>query len=110
MSTFREIVYLVLDELKLTSDDATFTENHIIYLINNYRSFLLKQRYSDIKKKGDYCLPLFQLLDGAVASNLAIDNPATELILVMMSLISLLLRLLEAPTLGTTRVISFSDF
>lgn len=50
MSTFREIVYLVLDELKLTSDDATFTENHIIYLINNYRAFLLKQRYSDIKK------------------------------------------------------------
>ena len=50
MSTFREIVYLVLDELKLASDDATFTESHIIYLINNYRGFLLKQRYSDIKK------------------------------------------------------------
>ena len=50
MSTFREIVYLVLDELKVLSDDATFTENHILYLINNYRPLLLKQRYSDIKK------------------------------------------------------------
>ena len=50
MSTIREITYLILDELKLSSDDSTFTENHIIYLINNYRALLLKQRYSDIKK------------------------------------------------------------
>ncbi len=50
MSTFREIVYLILDELKLSSDDSYFTEDHIIYLVNNYRTFLLKQRYSDIKK------------------------------------------------------------
>ncbi len=50
MSTFREIVYLILDELKLSSDDSYYTEDHIIYMINNYRAFLLKQRYSDIKK------------------------------------------------------------
>ncbi len=51
MSTYKEIIYLILDELKLSSDDSTFTEEHILYLINNYRSFLLKQRYSDIKKQ-----------------------------------------------------------
>lgn len=43
---------MVLDELKLTSDDSIFTEEHIIFLAGRYRSFLLKQRYySDIKKQ-----------------------------------------------------------
>lgn len=50
MSTYREIVYMINDELKLSSDDAYFTEDHIIYLTSKYRAFLLKQRYSDIKK------------------------------------------------------------
>lgn len=49
--TWKELVYMVLDELKLMSDDASFTEDHIIFLLNNYRSFILKQRYyADIKK------------------------------------------------------------
>ena len=51
MSTYRELVYLVLDELKLISDDSSFTEDHVIYLLDRYRPFLLKQRYSDIKKQ-----------------------------------------------------------
>ena len=51
MSTYRELVYLVLDELKLVSDDSTFTEVHVVFLLNRYRTFLLKQRYSDIKKQ-----------------------------------------------------------
>ena len=50
MSTYRELVYLVLDELKGTSDDFTYTEDHIIFLLNKYRAFLLKQKYSDIRK------------------------------------------------------------
>lgn len=49
--TYREIVYMVLDELKGMSDDFTFTEAHIAFLCGKYRSFLLKQRYyADIKK------------------------------------------------------------
>lgn len=51
MSTFKELVYMVLDELKLHSDDATYTEDHVIFLLNKYRAFLLKQKYSDIKKQ-----------------------------------------------------------
>lgn len=51
MSTYRELVYLVLDEIKGTSDDFTYTEEHIMFLLNKYRAFLLKQRYSDIKKQ-----------------------------------------------------------
>ena len=48
--TYRELVYLILDEIKLNTDDAQFTEDHIVFLLNKYRAFILKQRYSDIKK------------------------------------------------------------
>ena len=51
MSTYRELVYLVLDELKGTSDDFTYTEEHIMFLLSKYRAFLLKQKYNDIKKQ-----------------------------------------------------------
>ena len=30
MSTYRELVYLCLDEMKLYTDDSLFTEDHII--------------------------------------------------------------------------------
>lgn len=50
MSTYREMVYLVLDKLKGLSDDFTFTEDHILFQLVKYRAFLLKQKYSDIKK------------------------------------------------------------
>lgn len=51
MSTYGEIVYMVLDEIKGKSDDFTYTEDHVLYLIDKTRAFLLKQRYSDIKKQ-----------------------------------------------------------
>lgn len=52
MAKYKEIVSMVLDELKVTSDDSIFTEGHIIFLAGRYRSFLLKQRYySDLKKQ-----------------------------------------------------------
>lgn len=50
MTTYRELVYMVLDELKAKSDDFYYTEDHIIFLLDKYRAFLLKQKYSDIKK------------------------------------------------------------
>ena len=49
--TYKEVVYMILDELKLTSDDSFFTEDHVIFLIDKLRGFLLKQKYSDIKKQ-----------------------------------------------------------
>lgn len=51
MSTYKELVYLILDELKVVSDDSHFQEEHIIALLDHYRVFLLKQRYSDIRKE-----------------------------------------------------------
>lgn len=51
MKTYAQLVYLVLDELKLTSDDSLFNEEHVITLLSNYRAFILKQKYSDIRKE-----------------------------------------------------------
>ena len=51
MSTYKELVYMVLDELKLVSDDSHFQQEHVIFLLDKYRLFILKQRYSDIKKE-----------------------------------------------------------
>lgn len=49
--TLREIVYLISDELKFMSDDSSFNEEHIKFLVNKYRVFILNQQYSkDIKK------------------------------------------------------------
>lgn len=50
MSTFRELTYLVLDELKQSSDDKYYTVDHILFILSKYRAFLLKQKYADIKK------------------------------------------------------------
>lgn len=67
MSTYRQLIYLILDEAKGMSDDFTYTEDHLIFLIDKYRAFLLKQRYSDIKKQipeSNYqtiCLDLIQV-------------------------------------------------
>ena len=44
MATYREIVYLVLDEIKSSNGDSNITENHVIFLANQYRLFLIKQK------------------------------------------------------------------
>lgn len=51
MATYNELTYYVLDELKMISDDNHFQKEHIIFLLDKYRSFILKQRYADIKKE-----------------------------------------------------------
>lgn len=51
MSTYKELTYMVLDELKLYSDDTLYTEEHVMFLLGKYRTFLLKQRYSDVRKQ-----------------------------------------------------------
>lgn len=45
----REIVYMVLDRLKGTSDDFTYTEDHILFMMKHYRTLLFKQLYKDGK-------------------------------------------------------------
>lgn len=52
--TYREIIYMCLDEIKAMSDDAYVTEDHILFLISKYRSFLLKQKYDKTNMPVDY--------------------------------------------------------
>lgn len=42
--TLREIVYMIMDELKLMSDDSSFNEDHIKFLVDKYRATLLLQQ------------------------------------------------------------------
>jgi len=50
MSTYRELVYMCLDEIKGMSDDYSFTEEHIMFQLDKFRGLILKQRYSDVRK------------------------------------------------------------
>ena len=50
MNTYRELVFLILDEAKGTSDDFSFNEQHLIFLLDKYRAVLLKNNYSTIKR------------------------------------------------------------
>lgn len=50
MSTYRELIYSVLDHLKLASDDTFFTEEYVCFMLGKFRGFLLKQRYADVRK------------------------------------------------------------
>jgi hypothetical protein len=55
MTTYREAIYMCNDLLKGMSDDFTYTEEHIAYLLDKFRALLLKQRYgSDPKKHVPY--------------------------------------------------------
>ena len=46
----KELVYSILDLLKVSSDDSFWTEEHIIFLCKKYRSFLIKKEQD--KEKG----------------------------------------------------------
>ena len=76
----KEIVYMCLDLAKAnTSDDAFFTEEHIIFLLKKYRSFLIKKEQekqratTDIASEFEYqqiCLDLEKVaaIDGSPCS------------------------------------------
>lgn len=50
MATYREAVYMVLDFLKLSSDDAYYTEDHVRFLLDKFRAYVLKNKYEDNQK------------------------------------------------------------
>lgn len=49
--TYREIVYMVLDLLKERSDDAYYTEEHVMFLADKMRALLLGRRLSASRNK-----------------------------------------------------------
>lgn len=49
----KELIYLILDELKVNSDDAFYTEDHVLFLCKKYRAFLIKKEQDKEKSTGD---------------------------------------------------------
>lgn len=47
--TYRELVYIVLDLSKLSSDDMTINEEHVMFLLDKVRAALLWQKYKSQK-------------------------------------------------------------
>lgn len=45
MATYGEMIYAVLDSLKEHSDDAYYTEEHVLFFLKHMRSLLLDKRY-----------------------------------------------------------------
>ena len=45
MATYRELIYLVNDEVKLVSDDSIITEEHIKFLLQKYRNLIIEAKY-----------------------------------------------------------------
>ena len=83
MSTYRELIYMCKDLLKLKSDDSFYTNEHIVFLLDKFRVTLLEQKYSKQNKeisKYNYqkiCLDLVPLnicMDNIVVSNNDIPN------------------------------------
>lgn len=77
MALYRDLIYMVSDEVKSISDDSIITEDHIKFLLQKYRAFLIFQKYKDIKKEiptsayQTICLDLeiSRDLDGIVCAN-----------------------------------------
>lgn len=67
--TLRELVYMCMDEIKLNSDDSFYTEEHLVFLINKYRSFVLKKELEKENKQLNssngqtICLDLIEVRD-----------------------------------------------
>lgn len=77
--TLRELVFMCMDEVKLHSDDSFYTEDHVVFLLNKYRSFVLKKELDKENKQlsstngQTICLDLIEIRDE--------DNPCGELML-----------------------------
>lgn len=67
--TLRELVFMCMDEIKLHSDDSFYTEDHLVFLLNKYRSFVLKKELEKENKQlsssngQTICLDLIEIRD-----------------------------------------------
>lgn len=58
---------MILDEVKLASDDSYFTEDHVVFLIGKYRAHILSKEVEKVSKKSsssnfqEICLDLIQV-------------------------------------------------
>ena len=67
--TLRALVFICMDEIKLHSDDSFYTEDHLVFLLNKYRSFVLKKELEKENKQlsssngQTICLDLIEIRD-----------------------------------------------
>ncbi len=47
MYTYNQAIYMVLDFMKVSSDDAYYTPDHVAFLLNKYRAYVLKSKYDN---------------------------------------------------------------
>lgn len=50
MATYREITYMISDELKLFANDSEFTIEHFLFYADKFRAVLLERKYRDVRK------------------------------------------------------------
>lgn len=44
--TYREMIYIIIDLCKMQSDDVSYNEEHIAFLLDKYRAIILKKEYA----------------------------------------------------------------
>lgn len=71
--TYRELIYICLDEIKQISNDSIITEDHVKFLANQYRYFLLYQ-----KKQKEGILSLSTNNEQTICLNLSVLQPQTS--------------------------------
>lgn len=49
MQTYRDMVYILMDEAHIFSDDSNWENEHFVQIINKYRSLLFNQKYKGKK-------------------------------------------------------------
>lgn len=49
----KELIYYILDSVKIISNDSIITEDHVLYLAKKYRSFLIKKEQEKEKSTTD---------------------------------------------------------
>lgn len=49
----KDLVYYILDNVKVISDDSIINEEHVMFLIKKYRSFLIKKEQDKEKATKD---------------------------------------------------------
>jgi hypothetical protein len=49
MRSYRELVFSVLDSVKIFSDDSVWETDHIVSILNKYRGLLFTQKYKGKK-------------------------------------------------------------
>lgn len=51
MSTFNEMVYMIMDQNKMSSDDSFLEQSHIFFILTKIRAYFLKEKYSKLKSQ-----------------------------------------------------------